>query len=81
MDNNKQTLLYDVMTIPHGIDLHEVIYMFVSHAIVMYDSTNGLEPKLQGKGDRKVKFYDSSNPMKKEEFNKALRQLEDECRD
>lgn len=78
--DNKNTLVYDIFSVPHRVNIEEVIYLFKQHKIVIYDGTRGFEPRIEN-GDGTIKFYDSRNVQDKKEFDKIVMILNEECRD
>ena len=43
---NEETLVYDICTVPEGVNLDKVIMVWKEHNVVIYDSFKGNEPFL-----------------------------------
>lgn len=46
MSKIKDVLVIDILTIPNGLTLQEIMYAVTEHGVVIWDSTRGIEPKL-----------------------------------
>lgn len=52
MEEIKDTLVYDLQTLPEGLDINKMIYIVKHHNLVIYDSSNGgNEPRVLNKID------------------------------
>jgi len=62
--SEKVKLLYDVMSMPHGMNLDKIVQIWKEHDLVLYDSILGEKPMLVDAEEAGTVLIDVSNTSK-----------------
>ena len=74
---SKTKLVYDICSVPEGMTVEKIVYIWKDHNLVLWDSKNeGSVPVLIDAGDAEIALVDVSNasPERLKQIDKLIKE-------